>query len=108
MPIPSSRYNSIEHPVAFHKAVDLGRAPKKIAAAGPVPDLEEAFEVGVLPWCSGRCVDVPLQVDEELPEEPEEKANDDEDDITQDSLIKRPKGSRAGGSSAKGKAKAKK
>ena len=35
----------MEHPVAFHKAVDLGKAPKKIAAAGPVPDLEEAFEV---------------------------------------------------------------
>jgi hypothetical protein len=39
------RYNSKDHPIAFHKAVDLGRAPKKIAAAGPAPDLEEAFEV---------------------------------------------------------------
>lgn len=28
----------------FHKAVDLGKIPKKLAG-GPAPDLEEAFEV---------------------------------------------------------------
>ena len=42
------RYNSADHPVAFHKAVDLGRVPKRLAAAGPVPDLEEAFEVSLM------------------------------------------------------------
>lgn len=41
----SRRYNANEHPIAFHKAVELGKAPKKIAAAGPAPDLEEAFDV---------------------------------------------------------------
>ena len=39
------RYNSRDHPVAFHKAEALGKVPKKIAAAGPAPDLEEAFDV---------------------------------------------------------------
>ena len=42
--IPSYRYNSTEHPIAFHKALDLGKAPKKLAG-GPAPDLEEAYEV---------------------------------------------------------------
>ncbi|KIK13969.1 hypothetical protein PISMIDRAFT_688273 [Pisolithus microcarpus 441] len=37
-------YNAGEHPIAFHKAVDLGKALKKISG-GPVPDLEEAFEL---------------------------------------------------------------
>ena len=35
------RYNSTEHPIAFHKAQDLGKAPKKLTgAAAP-----EAYEV---------------------------------------------------------------
>ncbi|KAI6010360.1 replication factor RFC1 C terminal domain-containing protein [Pisolithus microcarpus] len=38
------RYNAGEHPIAFHKAVDLGKVPKKISG-GPVPDLEEAFDL---------------------------------------------------------------
>jgi len=38
------RYNSTEHPIAFHKAQDLGKVPKKLAA-GPAPDVEEAFDV---------------------------------------------------------------
>ena len=38
------KYNAGDHPIAFHKATDLGKA-KKIAAAGPAPDLEEAFDV---------------------------------------------------------------
>lgn len=42
-----SRYNAKEHPIAFHKADDLGKAPKKLAASGPAPDLEEAYEVGL-------------------------------------------------------------
>lgn len=38
------RYNSREHPVPFHKAQDLGKLPKKLAAE-PAPDLEEAYDV---------------------------------------------------------------
>ena len=41
----TKKYNSRDHPVAFHKAEMLGKAPKKLAAAGPAPDLEEAFDV---------------------------------------------------------------
>jgi replication factor C subunit 1 len=33
----------MEHPVPFHKAVELGKIPKKLAG-GPAPDLEEAME----------------------------------------------------------------
>ncbi|KAI6112589.1 replication factor RFC1 C terminal domain-containing protein [Pisolithus sp. B1] len=40
----TKRYNAGEHPIAFHKAVDLGKAPKKISG-GAAPDLEEAFEL---------------------------------------------------------------
>jgi len=36
------RYNASEHPVLFYKALDLGKAPKKLSG-GPAPDLEEAF-----------------------------------------------------------------
>ncbi len=39
-----SRYNGQEHPIPFHKGQDVGKAPKKLAA-GPAPDLEDAFEV---------------------------------------------------------------
>ncbi|KAL0948869.1 hypothetical protein HGRIS_008988 [Hohenbuehelia grisea] len=38
------KYNAGEHPIAFHKAQDLGKAPKKLAAE-PLPDIEEAFDV---------------------------------------------------------------
>ncbi|KAJ3513370.1 hypothetical protein NLJ89_g2988 [Agrocybe chaxingu] len=67
------KYNSSEHPIPFHKAQDLGKAPKKLAG-GPAPDLEEAYVDDVI-----------------------EEASDDEsksktsDDITKDSLIKAPK-----------------
>jgi len=78
------KYNLRDHPIAFHKAIDLGKAPKKIAAAGPAPDLEEAFEV-----------------DDEGDDAPEEK--DNTDDVSQDSLIKMPK--KAKPATAKSKAK---
>lgn len=42
-----SRYNSRDHPIAFHKAETLGKVPKKLASAGPAPDLEEAFDVSM-------------------------------------------------------------
>jgi len=44
MMLTPPRYNSKDHPVPFHKAQDLGKLPKKIAAE-PAPDLEEAYDV---------------------------------------------------------------
>ncbi|KAI6117478.1 hypothetical protein EV401DRAFT_1888996 [Pisolithus croceorrhizus] len=41
------RYNAGENRSTFHKAVDLGRAPKE-TPGGTVPDIEEALEVHVV------------------------------------------------------------
>lgn len=38
------RYNFRKHPVPFHKAQDLGKVPKKLAAE-TAPDMEEAYDV---------------------------------------------------------------
>ncbi|KAI0717599.1 DNA replication factor C, large subunit [Cerioporus squamosus] len=81
----TKKYNSRDHPVAFHKAEVLGKAPKKIAAAGPAPDLEEAFDV-----------------DDEVPDAEEEEKDDTDDNPENDSLIKAPKGK--GKAAARGKA----
>ena len=40
------RYNSTEHPIAFHKAQEFGKMPKKLAG-GPAPDLEDVFDVSI-------------------------------------------------------------
>lgn len=40
------RYNAMDHPIAFHKADDLSKAPRKLVAE-QLPDLEEAFEVSM-------------------------------------------------------------
>lgn len=50
------RYNTSEHPIAFHKAQDLGKSAKKLEG-GPAPDLEDAFEVSLPPRSLGvaRC-----------------------------------------------------
>lgn len=45
---PLLKYNPSDHPIAFHKAQDLGKTPKKLAG-GPAPDLEEAF-LHFIPW----------------------------------------------------------
>ncbi|KAG2014211.1 purine nucleotide binding protein [Coprinopsis cinerea AmutBmut pab1-1] len=81
------KYNATEHPIPFHKATDLGKAPKKLAG-GPAPDLEEVFEV-----------------DDEIPDasDSEEGKGDDSDDLTKDSLIKVPKKKKV--PAAKGKTK---
>ncbi|CDO76341.1 hypothetical protein BN946_scf185011.g5 [Trametes cinnabarina] len=69
----TKKYNSRDHPVAFHKAQELGKVPKKLAASGPAPDLEEAFDV-----------------DDEIVEEAEEEEKEDTSDDApeKDSLIK--------------------
>ncbi|KAL6304141.1 replication factor RFC1 C terminal domain-containing protein [Sparassis latifolia] len=80
------KYNSRDHPIPFHKAQDLGKVPKKLAALGPAPDLEEAFDV-----------------EEDIVEESEDKPSSNDDDVTHDSLIKAPKKGK-GTVSSKGKA----
>ena len=42
------RYNSREHPIPFHKAIDLGKPPKKLTGQ-QAPDLEEAYVSFVSP-----------------------------------------------------------
>jgi hypothetical protein len=36
------RYNSRDHPIPFHKAIDLGKPPKKLTGQ-QAPDIEEAY-----------------------------------------------------------------
>lgn len=67
------RYNATEHPIAFHKAHDLGKAPKKLAA-GPAPDIEDAFEM-----------------EDDVADSDDEKPSKDVDDIKGDKLIQAPK-----------------
>ena len=88
------RYNSSEHPLPFHKATIFG-APKKMAA-GPAPDLEEAFDVRYKisdPWAF---LTQPFVQAEEVEEDDKDK-NDDEanDDVTKDKLIKQSKTKKA-------------
>ncbi|GAW03798.1 purine nucleotide binding protein [Lentinula edodes] len=78
------KYNSSEHPIPFHKATDLGKAPKKLAAE-QVPDLEEAFDF------------------DEMVEDAsdDEKNTKDIEDISHDKLIQTSKKARATGKSKK-------
>ncbi|KAF6743059.1 purine nucleotide binding protein [Ephemerocybe angulata] len=84
------KYNAGDHPIPFHKATDLGKAPKKLAA-GPAPDIEDAFEA-----------------DNEVPDEvDDDKSKEDPEDVTKDSLIKMSKKKKSPAAGAgKGKAKA--
>lgn len=95
----NDRYNAAEHPVAFHKAQDFGKAPKKIAGEA-APDLEDVFDVSLIVFRSFFKVLHAAQLDEEVEEEPEPKADAGDDDVAHDSLIK------AGGK-GKGKGKGK-
>ncbi|KAJ3814126.1 purine nucleotide binding protein [Lentinula aff. lateritia] len=78
------KYNSSEHPIPFHKATDLGKAPKKLAAE-QVPDLEEAFDFD--------------EVVEDASDD--EKNTKDTEDISHDKLIQTSKKARATGKSKK-------
>ncbi|KAF7301137.1 Replication factor C subunit 1 [Mycena indigotica] len=87
----TKKYNASEHPIPFYKAVDLGKAPKKLAASGPAPDIEDAFEV-----------------DEEIVDSEDEKEKvKDPDDVSKDKLIKAPKKKAGGGTEKAGKGKKK-
>ncbi|GAA5986053.1 hypothetical protein JCM10908_006386 [Rhodotorula pacifica] len=86
------KYNSSDHPIAYHKP-DAGRAKaKKIAPQGEAPDLEEAF------------------VDEDLAEADLDDGadagseSDGPDSFAKDKMIKAKKPKAAGGAAAKGKA----
>ncbi|KIJ58854.1 hypothetical protein HYDPIDRAFT_163015 [Hydnomerulius pinastri MD-312] len=87
----TKKYNASEHPIPFHKATDLGKAPKKLAG-GPAPDLEEAFDV-----------------DDDIPDASDDEKNKvDDDDISGDKLIqatKPKKGKVSAQPKGKGKAK---
>ncbi|KAI0254199.1 replication factor RFC1 C terminal domain-containing protein [Lactifluus subvellereus] len=85
------KYNARDHPIPFHKAQDLGKAPKKLAG-GPAPDLEEAFDV-----------------DDAVEDADDEKKGDDPDDIKHDRLIQEASGKKkAANTKGKGVAKGKK
>ncbi|KAL1723420.1 replication factor RFC1 C terminal domain-containing protein [Schizophyllum commune] len=75
------KYNAGEHPIPFHKATDLGKAPKKLPG-GPAPDIEDAFE------------DEPEVVSDEG------ENDDDEEDISKDKLIAAPKKKKAAAAKA--------
>lgn len=84
------RYNANAHPIPFHKAQDLGKAPKKIAAE-PAPDLEEAYNVRFYRSNCARSL-IHSQLGEDIPD----AASDDDrskkkslDDFSTDKLIKR-------------------
>ncbi|KAF8554964.1 DNA replication factor C, large subunit [Imleria badia] len=74
----TKKYNAGEHPIPFYKAMDLGKAPKKLAG-GPAPDLEEAFDV-----------------DDEIPDASDDEAKKGEEDgIGADKLISASKPKKA-------------
>lgn len=60
------RYNSKDHPVAFHKASVFGKA--KIAA-GPAPDVEDAYDI-----------------DDEVPADVDDDADEDNEDVSKDKV----------------------
>lgn len=70
------KYNTLDHPIPFHKATDIGPL-KRMGAAVEKPDLEEAFEVEI-------------DADEEEDKKPKLKAGEDENTI-KDKLVKAKK-----------------
>lgn len=68
--------------------MDLGKVPKKLAG-GPVPDLEEAFDVRVL-FLSSSPFFAEMgarQVEDEVPESDDENKKGDDDGISGDKLL---------------------
>ncbi|KAF9494490.1 DNA replication factor C, large subunit [Pleurotus eryngii] len=86
------KYNSVEHPIPFHKAFDLGKVPKKLAASGPAPDIEDAFDL-----------------DDEVAEvSDDEKEDKSADDITKDKLVRVAKKKKSAPANGGGKGRGKK
>jgi replication factor C subunit 1 len=86
-----SRYNASDHPLPFHKAQDLGKAPKKLTG-GPAPDLEEAFVCLYNELYDEISTNLQFQIDD-IPDDEEEdvKPKESTDDISGDKLIQAPK-----------------
>lgn len=70
------KYNTLDHPIPFHKATDIGPL-KRMGAAQEKPDLEEAFEVEP-------------DIEDEEEKKPKLKAGEDENTI-KDKLVKAKK-----------------
>ncbi|KAF7433765.1 hypothetical protein PC9H_005730 [Pleurotus ostreatus] len=86
------KYNAAEHPIPFHKAFDLGKVPKKLAASGPAPDIEDAFDL-----------------DDEVAEaSDDDKEDKSADDITKDKLVKVAKKKKSAPANGGGKGRGKK
>ncbi|KAF8645376.1 hypothetical protein AX16_007878 [Volvariella volvacea WC 439] len=90
------KYNSMEHPIPFHRAEDLGKAAKRLPG-GPAPDVEDAFEADDIP--------------EEASDDENSPSGKDDNDVLGDKLIQAPKKKKSGASAgsgmkAKGKVKA--
>ncbi|KAG1861651.1 replication factor RFC1 C terminal domain-containing protein [Suillus subluteus] len=85
----TKKYNSTDHPIPFHKATDLGKAPKKLLG-GPAPDLEDVFDL------DDEVVDV---------SDDEKKKVKDEDEVAADKLFQasKPKTQKAKTRTVKGK-----
>ncbi|CBQ73832.1 related to replication factor C protein [Sporisorium reilianum SRZ2] len=66
------KYNASTHPIAFHKATDVGGAKVKVAKS-EVPDLEDVVEE-----------------DDEPPADAEDD-EDEKDDLSKDRLVRKPK-----------------
>jgi replication factor C subunit 1 len=109
----------MEHPIAFHRAMDLGKAPKKLAG-GPAPDVEEAFEVDYFLSHILRSVSDSIlshKFDEVVEDSDDEasgskKNASKEDDLKNDKLLavakkKAPAATKAGGSGAGARGKEK-
>lgn len=71
----TKKYNSMDHPIPFHKATDLGKVPKKLSG-GPAPDQEDVFEL------DDEVVDV---------SDDEKKKLKDEDEVAADKLFQASK-----------------
>lgn len=83
------RFNKRTHPIPYHKASDLGKAPKKMAA-GPAPDLDDVVEVSARLHVRAEheLTAVLTKVDEEVPDEDEGKEVEEDDDLSKDKLVK--------------------
>ncbi|KAG1724915.1 replication factor RFC1 C terminal domain-containing protein [Suillus lakei] len=85
----TKKYNSTDHPIPFHKAMDLGKVPKRLSG-GPAPDLEDVFDL------DDEVVDV---------SDDEKKKIKDEDEVAADKLFQasKPKAQKGKTTTVKGK-----
>jgi len=85
----TKKYNSTDHPVAFHKATLFGKT--KIAA-GPPPDVEDAYD---------------FEDDPGVADDDEAEESEIDNDVSKDKLIKQSKTKKTNTAKSKSAAKAK-